>query len=55
METFKHLETDSVVDLQVSVTNVNVSTSMEVVGELQTIRSVTGSGVGAPQGDEVRR
>jgi len=34
METFEHLETDSVVDLQLSVTDVDVSTGVEVVGEL---------------------
>jgi len=33
MELFEHLETDSLVDLQVSVTDVDVSTSTEIVGE----------------------
>ena len=54
METFEHLETHSVIDLQVSVAGVDVSTGVEVFSELQAIRSVAGSGVGAPQGAEAR-
>jgi len=44
-----------VVDLQVSGANVDVSSSVEVVGEQQVIRSIAGSCVGALHGDEVRR
>jgi len=44
-----------VVDLLVSVANVDVSSSVEVVGEQQVIRSIAGSCVGALHGDEVRR
>jgi len=40
METFDHLKTYSVVDLQVSVADVDVSTGVEVVGETQAIGSV---------------
>ena len=53
--TFSHTTADSVVDLQVSVANVDVPTGVEVIGETQTIRSVAGSGIRALQGDEVRR
>jgi len=53
--TFSHTTADSVVDLQVSVANVDVPTGVEVIGEMQTSGSVAGSGVGALQGDEVRR
>ena len=43
------------VDLQVSVTDVDVSIGVEVVGGLQPIGSKAGPGVGALRGDEVRR
>ena len=42
------------IDLQVSVADVDVSTGVKVVGELQAIGSVAGSSIGAPEGDEVR-
>ena len=40
MEPFEHLQTDLVADLQVSVSDVDVSTSAEIVGEQQAIRCI---------------
>jgi len=55
MEPFEQRETDFVVDLQVSVADVDVSTSAEIVGEQQAIGSIAGSSVGNSHGVEVRR
>jgi len=54
MDVFEHLETDSVLDLQVSVANGDVSTAVEVVSKPKVIGYITGSGVGAAHRDEVR-
>jgi len=49
MDPFEHLETDSVMDLQVSVAKSDVLTSAEVAAELHSIGSVAGSSVGTLQ------
>jgi len=47
MEPFEHLKTDSVVELQVSVANIDVSTSEEIVDEQQAdLRAVKARDLG---------
>ena len=55
MDPFEHLETDSVVDLQVSVAEGDVSAGVEVTGESHAIGSIAGSSVGTFQEAEAGR
>ena len=55
MDPSERIETDSLVNLQVPITEGDISTNVEAVGELQEDRSVAGSGDGMPPEAEVRR